>query len=63
MLSCNICGMKVKPGCPLCLNCALATDFSLTGLNNGHFPLIHIPAFPVNFIILNDAIQNLNAKQ
>lgn len=43
--------------------CALATDFSLTGLNNGHFPLIHIPAFPVNFIILNDAIQNLNAKQ
>lgn len=55
--------MKVESGPPLSLNCALATDLSLKDLNNGHFPLIHIPAFRINFIILNDAIQNLNAKQ
>ena len=63
MLSWNIYGTKSSLGFHLPWTVHLATDFSLEDLDNGHFSLIFTPALPLNFLILNDAIQNLNAKQ
>lgn len=61
MLSRNTCEAKSSLGFHLPWTVCWATDFSLEYLGNGHFPSILTVVLALNFTVLNDAIQNLNA--